>query len=130
MNTSFFYELLIFFSIFSCVLNLESVSRQILKLIKKRENLKKELLKFTLETFEKRYRASDYDGTICESIKQTLYPIPNNQLNTNTCNQHNSALLHKSGQSSIDRTIANIIGSNKLGSPHIKVTGFVYDFLI
>jgi hypothetical protein len=88
-------------------------AQQILKLIKKRENLKKEFLKLTLETFEKRFQSADYDGSLTESIKCSLKP----QFPTSS---HQQQLLLPTPQahaiksnSSIDKTIANLINSNK-----------------
>jgi len=99
-------------------------AQHILKLIKKRETFKKEFLKLTLETFEKRYKLNDYDGTIADQITCMLRPsampsLPqdtahsattttsNNKLSQN--NNHNNSSL-----SSIDKTIVNLINSNKL----------------
>lgn len=83
-------------------------AQQILKLIKKRENLKKEFLKITLESFEKRFKSNDYDGSLTESIKCSLKPaFPNTAF-------PNTVLSSEKNQSAIDKTIANLIHSNKL----------------
>jgi hypothetical protein len=128
-------------------------AQQIIKLIKKRESFKKEFLKLTLETFEKRYKLNDYDGAVTDQIMCMLNPemsmIPttnsnNTTPNSNTNFTNNTHLLNlntnenqqqkqKLGQnnnhynkdkngslSSIDKTIVNLINSNKLktlGSP-------------
>lgn len=124
-------------------------AQQILKLIKQRENLKKELLKNTLETFEKRYKANDYDGHLTESIKAALRPASsaaastsganygsafsalanssNSQLLTNFQNRINNINKNNAGSvsgvaSSIERTIASLIGSKSkpFSSPNLK----------
>ncbi len=114
-------------------------AQHILKLIKKRETFKKEFLKLTLETFEKRYKLNDYDGAIADQITCMLRPsampsLPqdtahsattttsNNKLSQN--NNHNNS----SSLSSIDKTIVNLINSNKLKTlaasspPHASLT--------
>lgn len=66
------------------------MTRNILKLIKKRENLKKDFLQLTLETFEKRYKLSDYDGSITDQITCLLRPPINSTQLPQTPNQHNT----------------------------------------
>lgn len=113
-------------------------AQQILKVIKQRESLKKELLKLTLETFEKRFKLNDFDGHVTESIKSSIRPASsimpsssnyyanaltalanssNPQLLANFQNRINNINKNNSGSSgvasSIERTIATIIGSNK-----------------
>lgn len=79
-------------------------AQQILKLINKRESLKKEFLKLNLETFEKRFKANDYDGTVCESIKCSLKPATL----TTTTNGH--LLIHLQQQQQLNNN------TNKLNS--------------
>ncbi len=105
--------------------------RHLLKLIRKREDFKKELLKLTLEIFEKRYKCSDYDGALIESLKQQ------HQTSGSTTHSHHQHTQQQQQQqqvptiqrpllnpnknhSIIDKQIANLIHSNELktlGSP-------------
>ena len=120
-------------------------AQQIVKLIKQRESLKKEFLKLTLETFEKRFKMNDYDGHVSESIKATLRPqaaspttsafyanalsalnnsansaqlLTNYQNRINNINKNNPAAVAAASASgvasSIERTIASLMGSGKL----------------
>ena len=75
-------------------------AQQILKLIKTRESTKKELLKLTLETFEKRYKCNDYDATITDSIKHSLKPSTTTNTNHNNHHHHhNQQQQHQNGHS-------------------------------
>ncbi|RNA23057.1 enhancer of polycomb -like protein [Brachionus plicatilis] len=47
-------------------------AQQLLKLVKQREAVKKDFIKLTLETFEKRLKSNDYDGTLTETIKSNI----------------------------------------------------------
>ncbi len=120
-------------------------AQHILKLIKKRENFKKEFLKLTLETFEKRYKLNDYDGQITDQITCMLKPSAMPSLpqdNSNNTNVHSNKLSQNNNHtnnnlSSIDKTIVNLINSNKLktlGSPpHSslkKISHVDSDFLV
>ena len=44
----------------------------LLKQVKQREVIKKDLVKLTMETFEKRLKSNDYDGTLTDSIKANI----------------------------------------------------------
>lgn len=122
-------------------------AQQILKLIKKRENIKKEFLKFTAETFEKRFKLNDYDGSLTESIACSLNAahLVNSVLSSSHVssatggssfsNLSNFGGTHakstpgnvvgsgsgKSGNNSIDNKIANLIHSNKLNNSAASV---------
>ncbi len=129
-----------------------------MKLIKKRENFKKEFLKLTLETFEKRYKLNDFDGSLTDSIACSLKPLLLNNTSQTTASIINSQqqpntlnnLLNNSNKhghnynsqtndinknlSSIDKTIVNLINSNKLrtlGSPphsSLKKVSILFSF--
>lgn len=59
-------------------------AQQILRVIKQRESLKKDLLKLTLDQVEKRFKANDFDGSMVEGIKNTLRPPSLSHHNTNS----------------------------------------------
>lgn len=122
-------------------------AQHILKLIKKRENFKKEFLKLTLETFEKRYKLNDYDGTLTDSIACSLKPllsttttnsqqanIINNLLNNSNLNKLNQTNEMNKNLSTIDKTIVNLINSNKMKTlsspPHSSLKKIPQDFLV
>jgi len=80
-------------------------AQQILKLIKKRENFKKEFLQLTLETFEKRYKSNDYDGALTDSIVCLLKPSTStsaaSSLNANASANHSQS-----------QTVSSLLGAN------------------
>ncbi|CAF0712238.1 unnamed protein product, partial [Brachionus calyciflorus] len=86
-------------------------AQQILKLIKQRENLKKEFLKLTLETFEKRLKLNDQDGTIIDSIKTSLLKTKCPSMGTQP------VLVQTKNNPTIDKKISSLI-QNK--SPCLK----------
>jgi len=96
--------------------------RHILKLIKKRENFKKEFLKLTLETFEKRYKLNDYDGSLTDSIACSLKPLLNNNITSSTINSVSQLQQQIQQQQTQPNTLNNLLNNsnsftnNKLNS--------------
>ena len=92
--------------------------RQILRFIKQREQIKKDLFKMSLEQVEKRYKLNDFDGSITESIKRELKPP---LLTTNTNGTQLplglNSMLKLTGldkQAPMEKQIASLIAQHKL----------------
>lgn len=67
---------------------------QLLDLVKRRESAKKELLKLSIQLYEKRYEANDFSGSLLnevstfKTVRPAFAPIYSNQYNSSTHNHH------------------------------------------
>ena len=99
-------------------------AQQILKFIKQRESMKKELVKMAMEGFEKRFKLNDYDGHVTESIKASLKPASSAaQANNYYANAALSALANSSNSNSLMNFHNRINNINKSAAAAASAAG-------
>jgi hypothetical protein len=78
--------------------------------------MKKDLLKLTLEAFEKRFKANDYDGSLIESIKNSL-KSPLHQLNHHkNSNSSTNGIIHLTPGGFVNPSTLAALKLNQLSS--------------